>query len=95
MGKTQTKPHDETKIDKHIVCNCCTYCLSNEEDITLPYDLETHIPSRTNTNQQTLHFFLFNIGTYSPEVRNIQRRKAKLNITLPKVDNFDVKQKMA
>ena len=33
------------------------------------------------------HFF-FNIRNYSCEVRNIQRRKADLNINLPRVNNF-------
>ena len=37
--------------------------------------------------------FLFNIGNYSPEVINIQRREAELNIILPSVNNFDIKQK--
>ena len=29
-----------------------------------------------------------------PEVRNIQRHKAKLNITLRRMNNFDIKQKV-
>ena len=37
----------------------------------------------------------FNIRNYSPEVINIQRREAELNIILPKVNNFDIKQKKA
>ena len=32
---------------------------------------------------------------YSPEVINIQRREAELNIMLPRVNNFDIKQKNA
>ena len=40
-----------------------------------------------------LHAFLFNIRNYSPEVINIQRREAELNIILPRVHNFDIKQK--
>ena len=39
------------------------------------------------------HAFLFNIRNYSPEVINIQRREAELNIILPRVNNFDIKQK--
>ena len=35
-------------------------------------------------NKQTLHVFLFNIRNYSPEV---------MNIVLPRVNNFDIKQK--
>ena len=31
---------------------------------------------------------------YSPEVRNIQQREAELNINLPMVNNFDIKEKM-
>ena len=46
-------------------------------------------------NKQILHAFLFNIRNYSPEVINIQRRKALLNIILPRVNNFDIKQKKA
>ena len=37
----------------------------------------------------------FNIRNYSPEVSYIQRREAKLNIILPRVNNFDIKQKPA
>ena len=44
-------------------------------------------------NKQIFHAFLFNIRNYSPEVINIQRRKTELNITLPTVNNFDIKQK--
>ena len=36
---------------------------------------------------------MFNRGNFSPEVINIQRREAELNITLLKVNNFDIKQK--
>ena len=39
--------------------------------------------------------FLFNIRNYSPEVINIQRDEAKLNIILPRVSNFDIKHKKA
>ena len=44
-------------------------------------------------NKQIFHAFLFNIRNYSPEVINIQRREAELNIILPRVNNFDIKQK--
>ena len=36
---------------------------------------------------------MFIIRNYSPEIINIQRREAELNITLPRVNNFDIKQK--
>ena len=36
---------------------------------------------------------MFNIRNYSPEVINIQRREAELNIILPRVNNFDIKHK--
>ena len=39
------------------------------------------------------HTFLFNIRDHSLEEINIQRRKAELNITLPRVNKFDIKQK--
>ena len=38
---------------------------------------------------------MFNIRNYSPEVSNIQRREAKLNIILPTVNNVAIKQKSA
>ena len=44
-------------------------------------------------NKEIFHAFLFNIRNYSPEVRNIQRREMKLNITLPRVNNLNIKQK--
>ena len=39
------------------------------------------------------HAFLFNVRNYSPKVINIQRREAELNSILPRVDNFEIKQK--
>ena len=47
----------------------------------------------TNDIKQIFHAFLFNIRNYSPEVNNIQRREAELNTVLPRVNNFDIKQK--
>ena len=44
-------------------------------------------------NKQMFHAFLFNIRNYSPKVINIQRREAELNTVLPKVNNFNIKQK--
>ena len=44
-------------------------------------------------NKQIFHAFLFNIRNYSLEVINIERREAELNIKLPRVSNFDIKQK--
>ena len=49
----------------------------------------------TAYNKQIFYVFLFNIRNYSPEVINIQRREAELNIILPRVNNFDIKQKKA
>ena len=46
-------------------------------------------------NKQIFHAFLFNIRNYSPEVINIYRREAELNIILPRVNNFNIKQKKA
>ena len=42
--------------------------------------------------KQIFHAFLFNIRNYSPDVINIQRRQAELNI-LTRVNSFDIKQK--
>ena len=44
-------------------------------------------------NKQMFHAFLFNVRNYSPKVINIQRREAELNTVLPKVSNFNIKQK--
>ena len=46
-----------------------------------------------SNHKQILHASLFNIRSYSPEVINIQRREAELNIILSRVNNFDIKQK--
>ena len=45
--------------------------------------------------KQIFRTFLFNIKNYSPEVINIQRREAGLNIILPRVNDFDIKLKKA
>ena len=49
--------------------------------------------SNKEYHKQIFHAFLFNIGNYSPEVINTQRREAELNIILPRVNNFDIKRK--
>lgn len=36
---------------------------------------------------------LFNIRNYLHDVSNIQRREVELNIILPRVNNFHIKQK--
>ena len=46
-------------------------------------------------NKQIFHTILFNIRNYSLEVSDIQQREAELNIILPSVNNFDIKQKSA
>ena len=43
--------------------------------------------------RQIFHALLFNIRNYSPEVINIKQRKAELVIILPRVSNFNIKQK--
>ena len=43
--------------------------------------------------KQIFHALLFNIRNYSPEVINIQRHEAELNVILPSVNSFDIKQK--
>ena len=55
--------------------------------------LKLNLPQ--NYNRQIFLAVLFNIRNYSPEVINIQRREAELNIILPRVNNFDIKQKKA
>ena len=51
------------------------------------------MPYLHQDNKQIFHTFLVNIRNYSPKVRNIKRGKVELNITLPKVNNSDIKQK--
>ena len=46
-------------------------------------------------NKQIFHAFLINIRYYSTELINIQQREAELNIILPRVNNFDIKQRKA
>ena len=46
-------------------------------------------------NKHIFHAFLLNIRNYSPEVNNIQQHGAELNIILPRVNNFNIKQKSA
>ena len=46
-----------------------------------------------NVNKEIFHVFLFNIRNYSPNVINIQQREAERNITLPRVNNFDINKK--
>ena len=47
----------------------------------------------SDNNKQIFHAFSLNIRNYSPELINIQRREAVLSIILPRVNNFDIKQK--
>ena len=42
-------------------------------------------------NKQIFHVLLFNTKNYSPEVTNIRRCDAELNIILPRVNNFNIK----
>ena len=54
--------------------------------------MTSYLVNNDDDNKQIFHAFLFNIRNYSPEVINIQRREAELNIILPRVNNFDIKQ---
>ena len=62
----------------------------------LVIDLVSKIAQGLNSlnNKQIFHAFLFNIRN-SPELSNIQRLEAELNIILPRVNNFDVNPKSA
>ena len=63
----------------------------------------TNFPFKTKYNdtvvysvkKQIFHAFLFNIRNYLPKVINIERREEELNIILPRVNSFDIKQKKA
>ena len=52
----QEQPYTEMNFYKHIVHNCSTYSLSNEQYITLSYGSDTHIPSITNANMIYIEF---------------------------------------
>ena len=56
-------------------------------------DIDFYLDLISTNFKQIFHAFLFNIRNYSPEVINIQRRKAESNIILTRVNNFDIKQK--
>ena len=63
----------------------------------------TNFPFKTKYNdtvvysvkKQIFQAFLFNIRNYLPKVIDIERREEELNIILPRVNSFDIKQKKA
>ena len=44
-------------------------------------------------NKQKLHGLLLNIKIYSPDLSNIHRRNAELNINSPRLNKFDTQRK--
>ena len=88
---------------KYYINKCYEYRVSinshNKEvrivlELELLYFAHVFISDRiTFHNKQIFHAFLFNTRNYSPEVINIQQLEAELNIKLPRVNNFDIKQK--
>ena len=54
---------------------------------------DSNIYNDNDDNKQILHALLFNIRNYSPRVFNIQRRETRLNIILPRINNFDINKK--
>ena len=44
-------------------------------------------------NKQKLHGLSLKIKIYSPDVSNIQRRNAELNINSPRLNKFDTQRK--
>ena len=77
-------------------CSICTKPLNpadkkvlNHNHLTEEYRCPAHNTCNLNYH---IHAFLFNIKNYLCEVRNIQRRKAELNVNLPRVNNSDIKQ---
>ena len=76
------------KFDKHIVHSYSTYSLSNEQYILLSYGLDTHIPSKANTNMIYTEFEVFYQGLLKgigniPETE-LQLIKTKLRNTWEK-----------
>ena len=76
------------KSDKHLVHNCSTHSLSNEQYILLSYCLDAHIPSRTNANMIYIELEVFYQGLLKdnaniPETE-LQLKKSKLRNTCEK-----------
>ena len=82
------------KSDKHLVHNCSTYFLSNEQYILLSYGLDAHIPSRTNANMIYTELEVFYQGLLKdngniPETE-LQLIKTKLRNTCEKYTKVKV-----
>ena len=77
-------------------CSICTKPLNPADKKVLYHNHlteEYRCPAHNTCNlNYHIHAFLFNIKNYLCEVRNIQRRKAELNVNLPRVNNSDIKQ---
>ena len=66
----------------------------NEKGLSKNYNVKVnkrYLPRNKRYTKESFHAFLFNIRHYSPEVINILRREAELNIILPRVNNFGIK----
>ena len=93
-------------ISLHIYIDVCIYFINytyNKLDLNIQVTCasSTYLTNLLMRNylaqlayiKQIFHAFLFNIRNYSPEVINIQRHEAELNIILARVNNFNIKQK--
>ena len=93
----QEQPYAEMNFQKHIVQNCSTYSLSNEQYIALSYGSDTHIPLRTNATMIYAEFGVFyqcllkDIGNI-PETE-LQLVKTKLRNTCEKHTKIKVPYK--
>ena len=67
--------------------------ISTVDKIFIVHDNYLTSIKRLTVSKQMFRVFLFNIENYSPDVINIQRHKAQLNIILMRVNNFNIKQK--
>ena len=69
--------------------------LDKVDGIIKTYDRKRCLELSNTNNKQIFHASLFNIRNCSSAVMNVQRREGELNIILPRVNNFDMKDKRA
>ena len=85
--------NEEIKKDVSMMWTCVNYGTVITKRAGKNKEIPCVVDSYIQHYQQISHAFLFNIRSYSPKVINIQRRKAELNIVLPRVNNLNIEQK--